>query len=42
VYLGVQIVVPTSHCLHCDMAKIPAKVHIVAKLCNAGINNHVN
>jgi hypothetical protein len=41
-HLVVQIAVPTSPCLRCDMAKIHAKVHIVAKLCNAGINNHVN
>jgi hypothetical protein len=42
VHLGVQIAVPTSPCLRCDMAKVRDKVHIVAKLCNAGINNHVN
>jgi hypothetical protein len=42
VYLGVQIAAAASPCLRCDMANIRDKVHIIAKLCNAGINDHVN
>jgi hypothetical protein len=42
VYLGVQIAVAASPCLRCDMANIRDKVHIMVKLCNGGINDHVN